>query len=113
MAPRIAVFTLFPALLEEFRRTSLLGRAVERGLLGVEVHDLRSHGAGVHRAVDDTPFGGGAGMVLTPGPVFDCVEATDAPRPVFVLLRGATPPLDFSSPEPSRLLRRCPAANIA
>ncbi len=88
MAPRIAVFTLFPALLEEFRRTSLLGRAVERGLLDVDVHDLRIHGAGAHRAVDDAPFGGGAGMVLAPGPVFECVEAADPPRPVFVLTPG-------------------------
>ena len=85
---RIDVFTLFPDLLEEFARTSLLGRAAERGILDVRVHDLRSHGLGAHRSVDDAPFGGGAGMVLAPRPVFDAVEAADPPRPLFLLTPG-------------------------
>lgn len=85
---RIAVFSLFPGLLEEFARTSILGKAVERGLLDLQVHDLRSHATGVHKAVDDAPFGGGAGMVLAPGPVFACVEAAEPPRPLFVLTPG-------------------------
>jgi tRNA (guanine37-N1)-methyltransferase len=88
MSPRIAVFTLFPALVEEFGRTSVLGRAVERNLLSLGVHDLRSHGVGVHKAVDDAPFGGGAGMVLAAGPVFDCVEAVNPPRPILLLTPG-------------------------
>jgi tRNA (guanine37-N1)-methyltransferase len=88
MSPRIAVFTLFPALVEEFGRTSVLGRAVERNLLSLGVHDLRSHGVGVHKAVDDAPFGGGAGMVLAAGPVFDCVEAVKPPRPILLLTPG-------------------------
>jgi tRNA (guanine37-N1)-methyltransferase len=88
VAPEIAVFTLFPDLVREFGRTSVLGRAIEANLLGLSVHDLRSHGTGVHRSVDDSPFGGGAGMVLAPGPVFDCVEAADPPRPIFLLTPG-------------------------
>ena len=85
---RIDVFTLFPALIEEFSRTSLLGKAAERGLLTVRPHDLRSHGLGLHRSVDDAPFGGGAGMVLAPGPVFAAVEAVDPPRPLYLLTPG-------------------------
>jgi tRNA (guanine37-N1)-methyltransferase len=87
-APRIAVFTLFPELIEAFAATSLLGRAGERGLVELTVHDLRSHGVGVHRAVDDAPFGGGAGMVLAAAPVFACVETVDPPRPLLVLDPG-------------------------
>lgn len=88
MTARIAVFTLFPTLLETFAETSLVGRARASGVLSVTVHDLRSHGTGVHRAVDDSPFGGGAGMVLAPGPVFACVEAVQPPRPLFLLGPG-------------------------
>ncbi len=88
MAAHLAVFTLFPPLIEEFRATSLIGKAVTRGLLRLDVHDLRSHATGVHQAVDDAPFGGGAGMVLAPGPVFACVEAAAPPRPLFVLTPG-------------------------
>lgn len=86
---RISVFTLFPELITVHASTSLLGRARERGVLEVVAHDLRSHGTGVHRAVDDAPFGGGAGMVLAPGPIFDAVEARlargDAHRPLVLL----------------------------
>ena len=85
---KIDVFTLFPALLHEFRQTSLLGKAAAHGVLSVAVHDLRDHGAGVHKAVDDAPFGGGAGMVLAPGPVFASVEAVAPIRPLYMLTPG-------------------------
>lgn len=84
----IAVFTLFPALIEEFGRTSLLGKAVGQGLLALQAYDLRDHGVGVHKAVDDAPFGGGAGMVIAPGPVFAAVEASAPPRPLYALTPG-------------------------
>jgi tRNA (guanine37-N1)-methyltransferase len=61
------VVTIFPAYLAPLQQ-SLLGKAQERGLVRVRVHDLRSWGAGVHRAVDDAPFGGGPGMVMRPEP---------------------------------------------
>ena len=87
--PRLSVFTLFPALIEAHAGASLLGRAREKGLLEIAAHDLRSHGVGVHKAVDDAPFGGGAGMVLAPEPVFAAVEAAldggHAHRPVILL----------------------------
>jgi tRNA (guanine37-N1)-methyltransferase len=66
---RVDVVTLFPELFDVPLRISVIGRAVERGLLVVETHDLRQHGLGPHRSVDDYPYGGGAGMVLRPEPL--------------------------------------------
>ncbi|MEN9579803.1 MAG: hypothetical protein RJA70_2812 [Pseudomonadota bacterium] len=66
-----AIVTLFPELFGEFVRTSLVGRAVSAGHLSVAFENLRDHGLGKHRAVDDTPYGGGAGMLLR----VDCVAA--------------------------------------
>ncbi len=86
---RLSVFTLFPALIEAHAATSLLGRAREAGVIEVVAHDLRSHGSGVHKGVDDAPYGGGAGMVLAPEPIFAAVEARlaagDASRPLILL----------------------------
>ena len=85
---RIDVFTVFPELIGTFARSSLLGRASERGLLEVRTYDLRDGATDVHRSVDDAPFGGGAGMVLMPEPLFRVVEATDPPRPLYLLGPG-------------------------
>ncbi|HVF33589.1 MAG TPA: tRNA (guanosine(37)-N1)-methyltransferase TrmD [Acidimicrobiales bacterium] len=85
---RIDVFTIFPGMLEAFFAESLLGRARAKGLLDVRTHDLRAHTTDVHRTVDDEPFGGGAGMVLTPEPVFAAAEAADPPRPLLLLSPG-------------------------
>jgi tRNA (guanine37-N1)-methyltransferase len=90
--PNIAVFTLFPALIEAHAHTSVLGRAQEQNVLRVSAHDLRSHGVGVHQSVDDAPFGGGAGMVLSAQPIFESVEARlesgKAVRPIFAMGPG-------------------------
>ncbi len=85
---RIDVFTIFPDMVEGFARQSLLGKARERGLLDVRVHDLRATTTDVHRTVDDSPFGGGAGMVLLPEPIFAAVEAVEPPRPLLLLAPG-------------------------
>ncbi len=85
---RVDVFTIFPEYVAGPLTVSLLGRARERGLLDVRVHDPRDWATDRHRSVDDTPFGGGAGMVMTPEPLFAAVEATDAPRPLFLLSAG-------------------------
>jgi tRNA (guanine37-N1)-methyltransferase len=84
----IATFTIFPALVESWLDASLIGRARQSGLLDLPVHDLRSAAQDPHRSVDDAPFGGGAGMVLAPGPVFAAVEAVDPPRPLLLLGPG-------------------------
>lgn len=85
---RIDVFTLFPAMVESFAAESLLGKAQQRGLLDVRARDLRSETTDPHRTVDDAPFGGGAGMVLMPEPVFAAVEAADPPRPLLLMGPG-------------------------
>jgi tRNA (guanine37-N1)-methyltransferase len=85
---RIDDITIFPALVASFADESLIGRARERGLLDIRVHDLRDATDDVHRTVDDTPFGGGAGMVLLPEPIFATVEAVQPPRPLFLLGPG-------------------------
>jgi tRNA (guanine37-N1)-methyltransferase len=82
---RIDLFTIFPEYLDGPLAASLLGKARERDLLDLRVHDLRDWTDDPHRSTDDTPFGGGAGMVMTPGPIFAAVEAVDPPRPLFLL----------------------------
>jgi tRNA (guanine37-N1)-methyltransferase len=82
---RIDVFTIFPELVRDFADRSLLGKAQERGLLDVRTHDLRAETTDPHRTVDDSPFGGGAGMVLMPEPIFAAVEKADPPRPLLLL----------------------------
>ncbi|MDJ0113372.1 tRNA (guanosine(37)-N1)-methyltransferase TrmD, partial [Rhodococcus erythropolis] len=62
---RLDVVTIFPEYLEPLR-AALLGKAIERGLISVDVHDLRSWTHDVHKAVDDSPYGGGPGMVMKP-----------------------------------------------
>ncbi len=85
---RIDVFTIFPDLVEGFAAQSLIGKARQRGLLDLRVHDLRSTATDPHRSVDDAPFGGGAGMVLMPEPIFAAVEAVQPPRPLYLLGPG-------------------------
>lgn len=85
---RIDVFTIFTGLVDGFCSESLLGKCRTSGLLDLRCHDLREHTTDAHRTVDDSPFGGGAGMVMTPGPVFASVEAVDPPRPLFLLGPG-------------------------
>ncbi len=82
---RIDVFTIFPELVEHYCDGSLLGRARTEGLLDVRVHDLRDGADDARRSVDDSPFGGGAGMVLAPGPLFAAVEVVSPPRPLYLL----------------------------
>jgi tRNA (guanine37-N1)-methyltransferase len=85
---RIDVLTIFPDMVRSFAEQSLLGRAQRDHRLDVRVHDLREAATDVHRSVDDAPFGGGAGMVMTPGPIFDTVEREQPPRPLFLLGPG-------------------------
>jgi tRNA (guanine37-N1)-methyltransferase len=72
---RIDVITIFPELFEAFRTTGVLGGAVERGLLALTAHDLRSFTRDRHRTVDDIPYGGGPGMVMKPEPLVEAIEA--------------------------------------
>ena len=85
---RVEVFSLFPSVVDEFCAASLLGRARTGGVLDLHCHDIRDHTADVHRTVDDSPFGGGPGMVMRAQPIFESVEAVDPPRPLLLLSPG-------------------------
>jgi len=87
---RFDVITLFPELFETHLTTSILGKAIETGVVQVGLHDLRRHGLGKHHSVDDEPFGGGAGMVMRPEPIFAAVEEVreDASHVVLLSARG-------------------------
>ena len=71
---RFDVLSLFPKTIEGFTEESILGKAIDRGLLEINSLDLRRWAKGKHREADDRPFGGGAGMVLKPEPLFDAIE---------------------------------------
>jgi tRNA (guanine37-N1)-methyltransferase len=71
---RVDVITLFPEIFDAPLRASVIGRGLERGILAVTMHDLREHGIGRHRSVDDYPYGGGAGMIMRPEPLFAAME---------------------------------------
>jgi tRNA (guanine37-N1)-methyltransferase len=86
---RIDVITIFPELIEVPLRTSIIGRAAEAGLVEFGIHDLREHGLGRHRSVDDQPYGGGAGMVMRPEPLFAAIEPLRAAGAHVVLLDPA------------------------
>ncbi|MXV97373.1 MAG: tRNA (guanosine(37)-N1)-methyltransferase TrmD [Acidimicrobiaceae bacterium] len=85
MSFRIDIFTIFPDLVETMASASVIGRSRSAGTLDVRVHDLRMAATDRHRSTDDAPFGGGAGMVMMPQPLFDAVEAVEPPRPLFYL----------------------------
>ena len=71
---RFDVFTLFPAIFESPLKESMLKRAIESGLLDVQLHNIRDYAEGRHQVTDDYPYGGGGGMVMKPEPVFRAVE---------------------------------------
>lgn len=91
---RIDVVTIFPEALTPFLRAALLGKATEGGLVDVRVHDLRDHTSDRHRKVDDEPYGGGPGMVMSAEPLFRAVEAIaperkqDDPRVILLSPQG-------------------------
>jgi len=88
MSLRIDVFSLFPQLVDAFCSESLLGKARERELLDLRTHDIRDQTSDIHGTVDDSPFGGSAGMVMKAAPIFDAVEAAQPARPLLLLSPG-------------------------
>ncbi|HEX6766160.1 MAG TPA: tRNA (guanosine(37)-N1)-methyltransferase TrmD [Polyangiaceae bacterium] len=95
----VAIVTLFPELFGPFLTTSFLGRAVTEGILRVHLEPLREHGIGKHRSVDDTPYGGGSGMLMRPDCTLAGIEAAELAlgagvRPRRILLSPQGRPLD-------------------
>ncbi len=74
---RIDVLTLFPEMFTPVLGTSMLGRAAQKGILEFSVHNIRDYSQSKHKNTDDYPFGGGAGMVMMPQPIFSCLDAVD------------------------------------
>lgn len=86
MTLRIDVLTLFPAMITGPLSESIPGRILDGGIASLAVHDLREWGLGKHRTVDDSPYGGGAGMVLRPEPVATALDALRGPDSLVILL---------------------------
>ena len=101
---RLDVVTIFPDYLEPLR-LSLVGKAVDAGLVDLRVHDLRAFTHDRHRTVDDTPYGGGPGMVMSPlpwGEALDAVAATDPALLPYAQICGAHGAGPAASPEEAR-----------
>jgi len=83
------ILTLFPAIIEAYLGESIVGRAGKKGLLSTRVVDIRDYGIGRHRVTDDSPYGGGAGMVMKPEPIFGALdELSSDGRPRVVIMPG-------------------------
>src|SRR5690554_1058635 len=76
---QIDILTLFPAMFDGPLTESILKRAQEKRLLSIQLHDIRNYTSDKHRTVDDTPYGGGGGMVMMPGPLIEAVEDVRGP----------------------------------
>ena len=100
---RIDILTIFPSLINSFVNESLIGKAQESGTLEIYALDIREGASGVHKAVDDTPFGGGPGMVLKPDPIFNVVENKNPPRPLYLLSPAGEPFSHSKAKELSKL----------
>ncbi len=92
---RIDVLTIFPDLIRQVLSQGIPGRAIKAGLVEVQAHDLRDYTDDLHRTVDDTPYGGGAGMVYKPEPIARALKVIDSERPLEKVI--------FLTPEGRRL----------
>jgi tRNA (guanine37-N1)-methyltransferase len=92
----VDVVTIFPEMIAGQLSQGVIGRAIERGILDVRVHDLRDFTTDRHRVVDDVPYGGGPGMVLKPEPMFRALDAIEAAR-------GRSLNVVMTSPQGNRL----------
>jgi tRNA (guanine37-N1)-methyltransferase len=93
---QVDIVTIFPAMFAEPLKTGVVGRGIERGVLAVNVRDLRDFTTDRHRVVDDVAYGGGPGMVLKPEPIFRALDAIAAGA-------GAAPRVLLTSPQGERL----------
>lgn len=83
---KIDILTLFPDMFDGVFNESIIKRAISNDKVIIKLHDFREYTTDLHHKVDDTPYGGGAGMVLTPQPIFDCVESLRTPDTKVILL---------------------------
>lgn len=85
----LSVVSIFPGIIENFIQYGLLAKAIEKKILTLDLYDLREFADNKHRKVDDRPFGGGAGMVMMPQPLFTAIEFIKQKRPGKVILFSA------------------------
>ena len=83
---KIDILTLFPSMFTGFLNESIIKRAIDKGLVTVNIHNFRDYTNDPHGKVDDTPYGGGAGMVLTCQPIFDCIEKLKTEDSLVIML---------------------------
>ena len=74
---KIDVLTLFPDVVHAYLKESIIGKAAERGIVQIDVHNIRDYSSDKHKTVDDSPYGGGPGMVLKPEPIFEAFDKND------------------------------------
>jgi len=98
---RVDILTIFPSFFTEnpYFQHSILGEAIKKGALELNVHNIRDYSENKHRKVDDTPYGGGAGMVMTPQPLFDCIEAVKVKQKADL---GTSGPVIYMTPQGER-----------
>lgn len=75
------VLTIFPHLLDSYLEDSIIRREIKKKIIKIRFHDIRKYSKERHKKVDDSPYGGGAGMLMTPQPIFDCVQAVKKKNP--------------------------------
>src|SRR4029077_7306862 len=88
---RFDVLTLFPEVFQGYLTQGLLKLAIDKGLVEIHLWNIRNWAQGKHKSVDDRPFGGGPGMVIMPGPVYDAIESVQGQGPQPGLLVMLTP----------------------
>ena len=98
------VLTLFPEMLTAYLQQGVLGRAVKKGLVDVNLINIRDFARGTHKTTDDRPYGGGEGMVMKPGPIYRALKSVDR-------VEGKSPVILLSPQEScliNRLRGKCP-----
>ena len=83
---KIDILTLFPSMFDGFINESIIKRAIEKGLVNINIYNFRDYSLDPHKKVDDYPYGGGEGMVLMPQPIYDCVESIKTPDSYVILM---------------------------
>ncbi len=102
---RFDILTIFPQIFDSYLKESIIKRAIASNLIEIHVHDIREYSKDKHKKVDDIPFGGGAGMVMTPQPLHDCITAVKNQNPgpvIFLTPHGKT----FSQSKAERLSKK-------
>ena len=102
---RIDILSLFPKIAEAALAESIVGRARQRGLVEIRSHNIRDWAQDKHRTTDDTPYGGGQGMVMKCEPIFEAIEALRTPETRVIFMSPAGTPLRQSTAQ--RLAHQC------